>query len=142
MRGIFILALLTLLVISDCSKFKIEGDQNKELEFSDYKYGIGSVDNTNTFDEQKLRYDITIRNTEKTKFKKDSIELVITDWINEKQTDNKITEINFDNDNIIIKGYVIFETKGLTKEQILSHEPFIKGIKVVTDLGMEILIKQ
>ena len=142
MKKTLMLALLTLFVISGCSSSETEDDKNKGLEFSNYQYGIGSIDNTDTFDKQKLQYDITISNKEKTKLKKESVEIVLTDWINEKQTDNKITEINFNNDNINIKGYVIFDTKGLTKEQIISNEPFIKGVKVVTDLGMEILIKQ
>lgn len=136
------LALLILFVISGCSSSETEDYKNKGFEFSNYQYGIGSTDNTDTFDNQKLQYDVTISNKQKTKLKKESIEIVLTDWINQKQTDNKITEINFNNDNINIKGYVIFDTKGLTKEQILSHEPFINGVKVVTDLGMEILIKQ
>ena len=142
MKKTLMLALLTLFVISGCSSFVTEDEKNEGLEFSNYHYGIGSIDKTDTFDKQKFQYDITISNKHKTKIKKESIEIVLTDWINEKQTDKKITEMNFDNDNLIIKGYVIFDTKGLTKEQIVSHEPFINGVKVVTDLGMEIIIKR
>ena len=142
MKKTLMIALLTLFIISGCSSSVPEDDKNKGLEFSNYQYGIGSIDETDSLDKQKFKYDITISNKHKTKIKKESIEIVLTDWINEKKTDNKITKINFDNDKLIIKGYVIFDTKGLTKEQIVSHEPFINGVKVVTDLGMEIIIKQ
>lgn len=138
----FILLALILLVISGCSNSKTEVDKNKGLEFIGFQSGIGAADNTNTFDKQKLQYDITISNKKKMKFKKESIEMVLTDWIKQNQMDNKITKITFDNENIIIKGYVSFDATGLTKEDIVKNEPFIDGVNIVTDDGEKIFLKQ
>ena len=135
--------LLVLIVLSivGYSYLKTEDVTNKGLQISNMQLGIGSVGNTDTFDQQKLRYDIKISNAEKTELKKDSVEIVLSDWIKRQQQENKITEITFDNESVIIKGYVIFDTKGLSKEQIISHEPFLDGVNVVTDAGEKIFIK-
>ena len=135
-----LLALIVLSIVG-YSYLKTEDVTNKGLQISNMQLGIGSVGNTDTFDQQKLRYDITISNAEKTELKKDSVEIVLSDWIKRQQQENKITEITFDNESVIIKGYVIFDTKGLSKEQIISHEPFLDGVNVVTDAGEKIFIK-
>ena len=135
--------LLVLIVLSivGYSYLKTEDVTNKGLQISNMQLGIGTVGNTDTFDQQKLRYDITISNAEKTELKKDSVEIVLSDWIKRQQLENKITEITFNNESVIIKGYIIFNTKGLDKEQIISHDPFIYGVNVVTDAGEKIFIK-
>ena len=141
MKKFFMLLVLIVLSIVGYSYLKTEDVTNKGLQISNMQLGIGSVGNTDTFDQQKLRYDITISNAEKTELKKDSVEIVLSDWIKRQQQENKITEITFDNESVIIKGYVIFDTKGLSKEQIISHEPFLDGVNVVTDAGEKIFIK-
>ena len=141
MKKFFMLLVLIVLSIVGYSYLKTEDVTNKGLQISNMQLGIGSVGNTDTFDQQKLRYDITISNAEKTELKKDSVEIVLSDWIKRQQQENKITEITFDNESVIIKGYVIFDTKGLSKEQIISHDPFLDGVNVVTDAGEKIFIK-
>lgn len=59
----------------------------------------------------------------------------------ENQIENKITEIIFDNESILIRGYVIFDAKGLSKKEIVNNQPFIKGVDLVTKEGEEIFIK-
>ena len=132
---------LIVLTIAGYTYSKTEGVTNKGLQISYMQLGIGSISGTETFDKQRLSYDITISNAEKTELKRESVEIVFTDWIERQQLENKITEITFDNESIIIKGYVIFDTKGLNKEQIISHEPFLDGVSVVTDAGEKIFIK-
>jgi hypothetical protein len=141
MRKTFTLLVLILLIISGCSNSKTEVVKNKGLEISNMQSGIGAIDGTDTFDKQKFSYDITISNVDKQEVKRDSIGIVLTDWIKQKQIENKITELAFDTESIIIKGYVIFDTKGLNKEEIVSHQPFIDGVNIVTDAGEKILIK-
>ena len=143
MKKVFILLALILLVISGCSNLKIEDDKNKELEISGMQYGIGSIDDTDSLEEQKLTYDIIISNKGKTEVKRDSVEVVLSEWIKQKQIEKKITEITFDTESIVIKGYVIFDAKGLTKNEIINQQPFIDGvsISIVTDTEKKIFVK-
>jgi len=73
--------------------------------------------------------------------KEESIEIVLTDWIKQNQIEDKITEITFDTENIIIKGYVTFNTKGINKKEIVNNQPFTDGVKVVTEAEEEIFLK-
>jgi hypothetical protein len=141
MKKISILLVVILLIISGCSNSKTENDENKGLDISNFQSGIGAIDDTSTFDKQKFSYDITISNPEKMKVNEDSIKIVLTDWIKGKQIENKITKLSFDTEGIVIKGYIIFDSKGLDKKEIVIHQPFIDGISVVTDEGEEIFIK-
>ncbi len=138
-QKIFLLTLLVLLLVLGCTNYKTANDKNKGLAISDYVYGIGSTNDSDPFDEQKLQYKIILSNLQNVSLNKESIEILLTDWIIEKQTDNKITEVDVNNEEIVIKGYVIFGTKGLTKEEIISHEPFIHGVQVSTDVNTEVL---
>jgi len=142
LKKVFILLALILLVISGCSNLKKEDDdKNKGFDIGGIQSGIGSIDDTNTFDKQKFSYEITISNKEKTEVKRESIEVVLTEWIEQKQMENKIIELTFDAESIVIKGYVIFDAKGLTKNEIVNHEPFIDGVSIVTETGEKIPIK-
>lgn len=58
-----------------------------------------------------------------------------------KVIENKTTEKNFNEDKIIVKGYIILDSKDLTKKDIVKNEPFINGIKIRTKNEEEILIK-
>lgn len=59
-----------------------------------------------------------------------------------KKIVNEIKEIRFNEENIIVKGYVIFDTEDMSKREIEEKEPFIDGIKVRTENeNQEIFIK-
>lgn len=141
MKKIILFLGIILLTISGCSNSTTEDVENKGLEISNMQSGIGAMDDTNTFDKQKFSYDITISNKEKMELKEESIEIVFTDWIKQNQIEDKITEITFDTESIIIKGYVTFNTKGLNKQEIVNHQPFIDGVKVVTEAEEEIFLQ-
>jgi len=134
MKKNFILLALIIFIISGCSDASIE-EVSKGLDISNYQTSIGAADDSHTFDKQKFSYDITISNQEKIEIKRDSVEIVLTDWIKEKQLENKITDLTFNSESIIMKGYVIFDTKGLNKKEIVGHQPFIDGISVETNDG-------
>lgn len=141
MKKIIIFLGIIILIISGCSNSTKEDVKNKGLEINNMQSGIGAIDDTDTFDKQKFSYDITISNKEKMEVKEESIEIVLTDWIKQNQIEDKITEITFDTESIIIKGYVTFNTKGLNKKEIVNHQPFIDGVKVVTEAEEEIFLK-
>ncbi|WP_036659333.1 membrane lipoprotein lipid attachment site-containing protein [Paenisporosarcina sp. HGH0030] len=138
MKKIFVL-LLTLFIFTGCSNTTVEKEENKDLQIADAMASIGGVDET--LDKQKLSYEMTISNEGKLPVVEESIEIVLTDWINERLMENEITEKKFNEDNIMVKGYVIFDTKDLSKKDILENEPFIDGIKISTEDDGEIFIK-
>ena len=78
LKKYFILLALIVLTIAGYSYSKTEGVTNKGLKISNFQLGIGSVGDTETFDKQRLRYDITISNAEKTELKRESVEIVLT----------------------------------------------------------------
>lgn len=130
MKKILVL-LLTVLIFNGCSNTTVETEKNKELQITDATSSMGEMNET--LDKQKLSYEMTISNKGKLPVVEESIEIVLTDWINERLMENEITEKIFNEDNIMIKGYVIFDTKDLSKQDILENEPFIKGINISTE---------
>ncbi|WP_163539553.1 hypothetical protein [Gracilibacillus sp. YIM 98692] len=141
MKKLLILIGIISITIIGCSKSTTKDVKNNGLDISNMQFGIGALENTDTFDKQKFSYNITISNKEKTEVKKESIEIVLTDWIKQNQIENKITELTFGTGNIIIKGYVNFYTKGLNKYEIVNHKPFMDGVNLVTKEGEKIFLK-
>ncbi|MFD1928900.1 hypothetical protein ACFSFY_12735 [Sporosarcina siberiensis] len=139
MRKLLIFMGLIIFIISGCSNPTIVDDQG--LDVIGMQSGIGTIDDSEDFDKQKFSYDITLSNKAEMEVKRESVEIVLTDWIKQKQIENIITELTFDTESIIIKGHVNFDTKGLSKEEIVSHGPFIDGINVITKTGERIFIK-
>jgi hypothetical protein len=137
-KKIFVL-LLTLLLFAGCSNTTPEKEENKGLRIIGAMTSMGGVDGT--FDKQKLIYEFTISNKENLEVIEESIEIVLTNWTNEKLIENEVTERRFNEDNIIVKGYVIFDSKDLTKQDIVENEPFIDGVKISTKNDEEIFIK-
>jgi hypothetical protein len=141
MSKIIVFLGIILFTVSGCSNLTTEDIESEDLKISNMQSGIGAIDDTETFDKQKFSYDITLSNKDKTEIKSESINIVFTEWIKQNQLENKVTDIVFDTESIIIKGYVNFDTKGLSKKEIISQQPFIDGVSVETDAGDKIFIK-
>ncbi|GAE47932.1 hypothetical protein JCM21738_4976 [Mesobacillus boroniphilus JCM 21738] len=131
--------LLIIFVVAGCSNTSADKEEDPDFNIIDAMTSIGAVDET--FDKQKLQYEFTIDKGKST-IKEDSIQVVLTDWTKDKLIENKITEKRFNEDNIVVKGYVIFESKELTKKNITENQPLIEGIKVNNESDEEIFIKR
>ncbi|WP_035209902.1 hypothetical protein, partial [Mesobacillus boroniphilus] len=136
---VFALLLLIIFVVAGCSNTSADKEEDPDFNIIDAMTSIGAVDET--FDKQKLQYEFTIDKGKST-IKEDSIQVVLTDWTKDKLIENKITEKRFNEDNIVVKGYVIFESKELTKKNITENQPLIEGIKVNNESDEEIFIKR
>lgn len=131
-----------ILIASGCSSSKTdENDENKGLAISNFQNGIGGEGDTASFDKQKFSYEFIISNEDKTEIKSDSIEIELTHWIKQNQIENELTEVTFEPATVVIKGFIISDTKGLSKREILNQEPFIDSIIVVTGAGEKIVLK-
>jgi uncharacterized protein YcfL len=131
------LLLLLALVLVGCSQNQTTKDQPFEIIGSGT--GIGGVDQT--FDKQKLTFNISIANKDKLAIKEDSIKIVLSDWTKKRLLENKLTEVKSEKDTITVKGYVIFDSKGLSKDEIMKQEPLIQGVEITTKSGKESLVK-
>lgn len=114
---------------------------NKGFEFSGMQSGIGAVGNSQSFDKQKFQYTITISKNSKVEVNQNAVTVALTDWIKQEQIHSKITNVTSHNSYMTVKGYVIFNTKGETKRDIISHQPFISGVNVVTNTGKKVFVK-
>ncbi|AYC30092.1 hypothetical protein [Paenisporosarcina cavernae] len=141
MKKIIVLLGVIVLTLSACSNTGTEEEKNKRLEITNMQLGIGAIDNTDQLEIQKFSYDLTISNEEKLALNEESIEIVLTDWMMQHTLEDKMTEKNFESESIHIKGYVTFNTKGLSKKEIIDHSPFIEGVKMVNKAGEEIFLK-
>lgn len=140
MKQFLLLLSIFLLVASGCSNAKSTVDVNNGLKLGMYHSALGSTDGT--FNQQKLTYDITISNKNNVKLRENSFNLVYSAWVKQNKVDSKITDKTINDKNIEIKGYVVFNTKGMTKKEIAAKEPFIKGINVVTAKGSKLFLKK
>lgn len=68
--------------MSGCSNITAKNEQNNDLQIADTLISIGAINET--FDKQKLNYEFTISNKGIISIIDDSIEIVLTDWTNEK----------------------------------------------------------
>ncbi|HWO77400.1 MAG TPA: hypothetical protein VNM69_16160 [Bacillus sp. (in: firmicutes)] len=137
MKKLFMLV-LTLFYLAGCANITYEEIENADLFIDNALISIGDVDKT--FDKQKIKYSFLINNKGYIEVNEDSIGIVLTDWINDNLIESKITSASINEGYIIVRGYVIFGTKDLTKKEISLKEPFISGIKIRTKNGKEILI--
>ncbi|MDQ0232610.1 hypothetical protein [Metabacillus malikii] len=134
-----LMMLVMLILFTGCSNMTTKNEENTDLLISDALTSIGGVNES--FDRQKLSYEITIINKGNVPIIDDSIKVILTEWINEKLIEHEITEKRFNEDNIIVKGYVVFDSKGLTKNDIVENKSYINGINIETMNGKEILIE-
>lgn len=106
------------------------------LKINGWSFGLGGISETD-LDKTKLSYSINLTNeNEHTIFAKSVQPLVNEKIINKIQNKGFIVTVNKNikpNETIQINGEIIFDTKGLTKQDIEKLEPFITDIKVTTE---------
>ncbi|MFD1739612.1 hypothetical protein ACFSCX_24315 [Bacillus salitolerans] len=144
MKRIFILLcglFLVAVTVAGCSNVAKTSDktENTGFQMASSTVSIGAVEETKT-DIQKLSYEFVMTNDKHKAIQENSVEIMQTDWLKDLIIDQQITEITIHMDDLVIKGYIIFDTKGLTKEEIVSNEPFLEGVKFSTVDGAEHVI--
>jgi hypothetical protein len=135
MKKMFILLVL-ILAFTGCTNATTE---ENDLKIEGVTTGIGSVDKS-SFDKQKLTYEFTIGNR-RSLIEDNSIKVVLTEWTKERLIEDKITQVRFNEESVLVKGYVIFDSKDLSKEDIMQQQSLIAGLKVMTKNGEEVFIK-
>ncbi len=99
----------------------------------------GEEDN---FERQSYRYSVTIQNYDKSDYNIISIQPVLgSDFL--KRVENKENKVIVNGtlpseQSLTIDGEIIFETKGLSKEEIIGMEPFIEKFNILEERVLEV----
>lgn len=131
-----IFSLFILVFFAGCNNAKVEVQSKSGLKIYNWSSALGGV-NENDFDKTKYSYSISLTNEdEKTIFIK-SVQPSVNETIKSKILSKEIVvDVNENlkpNETIKINGEIIIDTKGLGKSDIVTLEPFITDIKVLTE---------
>ncbi|MEA4924293.1 MAG: hypothetical protein VB084_03190 [Syntrophomonadaceae bacterium] len=129
--------LLIILLFSGCSSDKTV-DKVDPVDITGILSSIGAVgDNTNDFDTQRFQFTITLKNNEPTDITIISLKPVLSEKFLERAADKNViipvNQIISSGGSLDVSGEIIFDAKGLTKEQIVGMEPFIQEVKLTDE---------
>ncbi|TYP47666.1 hypothetical protein [Thermosediminibacter litoriperuensis] len=132
---VLLCAIISVLVLLAGCSANGSGKSQNGLQITDMSTALGAVGDS--LDKTKFSYTMTVYN-------KDNEDVYIT-WVEPILGENVrkrliSSELKVDveqtvsaNESIEIKGEIILDTKGMSKQQVMELEPFITGIKVSSE---------
>lgn len=136
-RKLSIMVLMSILLLfTACSANK---PLNKVgIDITGITSSIGAVGkNTNDFETQSFKYTIALTNNEAAEITIVSVNPILSEKflqrVSNKDTIIQVNKTISQGSSLEVTGEIIFDAKGLTKEQIVSLEPFIKEVKIVEE---------
>lgn len=136
-KKIIIMVILSIIILAaGCSSSKPE--RIGGIEITDISSSIGAVDgNTGDIETQSFKYTITLKNNEAADMTIISVRPVLSEELLERISNKDITlqvnQVIRPENSLGISGEIIFDAKGLTKEQIIGMEPFVDEIRIVEE---------
>lgn len=136
-KKISIVLLVTILILlSGCS-----GNATRKsagIDITGITSSIGAVgENTKDFETQSFKYTITLTNNDEEDITIISVRPVISEKLHERISSKDITlQVNRvipKGGSLGVSGEIIFDAKGLTKEQTVSMEPFVKEVRIIEE---------
>ena len=108
-------------------------DTKSSLQIYSMSTGLGAISRENTH-QQCLTYTINLTNEKDQEDYIEWIEPILGEGIKDKVI-NEDLKVNVKQSisakgSLEVEGEIVFNTQGLTKEEIINLEPFITGIKV------------
>lgn len=131
-KGVTFLLIAIILLTGCSSKSEKISEQriiNSEVLISDFK----------SEHKQKLTYEITIANEDDVGIV-DLVDVIPSMNIKDRLIETKKRGIKYNKGIIKVSGEFVFDTVGLSKEEILHFEPYIKGIQFIGDNNEEYLL--
>jgi hypothetical protein len=132
----------TLFLLAGCTAQSALDKSSTTVDITSIVSSIGATgENTNDFETQSFKYTVTLTNNET-----ESITIVsVTPVLSEKfleRVSNKDTTVQVNKtipqgSSLDVSGGIVFNAKGLTKEQIMALEPFVKEIKIMEEKVIE-----
>lgn len=108
------------------------------LEINSINSSIGAIgENTKDIETQSFKYTVTLTNNEPTDITIVSVNPVLSEKflerVSNKDTVVKVNKTISKGGSLNVTGEIIFDAKGLTKEQIVSLQPFVKDVKILEE---------
>ncbi len=136
-KASIIILLSILLLLTACST-KNTLDKVGTIDIAAISSSIGAVgENTNNFDTQSFKFTITLTNNDTTDINIVSVKPILSEKFLERVSNkDTLIEVNrtvSQGGNLEVNGEIIFDAKGLTKDQIFNLQPFVKEIKITDE---------
>lgn len=125
-----------LLLFTACSKESAES--RPDIEISSISTSIGAVGNgSGNIETQSYKFNITMINNEAEDINIVSVKPVLSDKFLERVLNGdepiQVDKVILKGGSLEVSGEIIFDAKGLTKEQIINLEPFIKEVRITEE---------
>lgn len=134
MKKLYLILLATLLAVSlsGCGDKKQESEENVKHGFSIYSWnaGLGTAYNGSQ-NESRYTYTLYLSSETEDLNKVKQIEPVISNSIIGRLIDSEAPSFEVKDVYIEVNGELVFDTKGLTKQDILDLQPYIYTVKVI-----------
>ena len=137
MKKIYVLLLLSvLLLVSSCESKHIE--KNNGLSISGITTSLGAYEkNSDNNEIQSFKYTITLTNNDDENISLHSVTPILSEKFLSLVIDKDVTlEVNkiIEKSGILnLSGEIVFNTKGLEKQDILNLQPFVKEVKITEE---------
>jgi hypothetical protein len=108
------------------------------IDINSISTSIGAVgENTNDFEIQSFKFTVTLTNSEAADIAIVSVKPVLSEKflerVSNRDTTIQVNQIIPKGSSLDVSGEIIFDAKGLTKEQIVSLEPFVKEVIIIEE---------
>ncbi|MCA1029608.1 hypothetical protein LCL95_01020 [Bacillus timonensis] len=119
MRGFVLLMMMVATFITGCNF----GENEVESSFSVHDF-IVSIGGNEDFSEQVISYNLTITYPEGAAIVKDSIEPIVTQWVEERKIEVKLVSAQSvsEENAMTIEGKITIDTEGMTKKEIVESQ--------------------
>jgi|LGVF01.1.fsa_nt_gb hypothetical protein len=141
-KYLLVLFVIVTILITACSEEVKKDSQEKQLEIHGWTSAIGAVEGN--YETQSFSYTIFLTNEKDSLVNIKWIEPILGEKFKNKVIENEL-KININKDipskeYIEIEGEIIFDAKGMSKQEIVELEPFITYIRVMSDEVVDIKI--
>ncbi|WP_085994227.1 hypothetical protein [Oceanobacillus senegalensis] len=137
MKKSIVILLTVFILLTGCSH---TDEEKNGQRITDSVISIGAVESeSSNFDKQKLTFEITIENADDVRIV-DSVHVIPSMNVKDRVIETKKQGITYNQDTIEMNGEIIFDSRGLTKEEMTNFEPYIKGLQFIGDNNKEYLL--
>ena len=125
MKKLVVWVLLSLL-LAGCN---VENKDKENMRIQDYLITLGYEDESDS-NVTKLSYSITIAQIGNNEVLEEDIQVVASNWLDQRKINSEVTEFTKEDGDNYIKGFITFGTVGYSKQELAANEPFIIGVNV------------
>jgi len=136
-RKVSLMMLISILLSSTACSSNRPLD-NVGIDITGSMASIGTVgENTNDLETQSFKYSVTLTNNETTDITIVEVMPVLSEKflerVSNKDTMIKVNKTISQGSSLEVNGEIVFDARGLTKEQIHSLQPFVKEVKIIEE---------